>query len=33
LTYGGWGAAVGQFADHIYSKVKKLLEDKAVVAP
>jgi hypothetical protein len=29
LTYGGWGAAVGQFADHIYTKVKKMLEPPA----
>jgi len=25
-TYGGWGAAVGQFADYIFTKVKRLIE-------
>lgn len=27
LIYGAWGAAVGQFADYIYSKVSKFLGD------
>lgn len=27
LIFGAWGAAVGQFADYIYSKISKFLKD------
>ncbi len=27
MIYGAWGAAVGQFADYLYSKIKKFIND------
>ena len=27
MIYGGWGAAVGQFADYLYSKIKSFISD------
>lgn len=31
-TYGAWGAGVGQFADYVFTKVKRLLEDSEITA-
>lgn len=28
MSYGAWGAAVGQFADYVFTKLKKLIEER-----
>lgn len=33
LIFGGWGAAVGQFADYVYSKISKLIGDMNIARP